>query len=64
MFVNPRTAITCQCRTIISFSQQVFDTAILGQNEFEKFVPGLKSLADAAAIRNKFPSAFEQAEAE
>jgi NADH dehydrogenase FAD-containing subunit len=35
-----------------------------GHNEFEKFAPGLKSLADAVAIRNKFLSAFEQAEAE
>src|SRR5436853_7689257 len=35
-----------------------------GHNEFEKFAPGLKSLADAAAIRNKILSAFEQAEAE
>src|SRR6266705_3157653 len=33
-------------------------------NEFEKFAPGLKSLADAVAIRNKILSAFEQAEAE
>ena len=35
-----------------------------GRNEFEKFAPGLKSLADAVAIRNKILSAFEQAEAE
>src|SRR5712671_3185373 len=35
-----------------------------GHNEFEKFAPGLKSLADAVAIRNKILSAFEQAEAE
>src|SRR4029077_3354527 len=34
-----------------------------GRNEFEKFAPGLKSLADAVAIRNKILSAFEQAEA-
>jgi len=33
-----------------------------GHNEFEKLAPGLKSLADAVAIRNKFLSAFEQAE--
>jgi len=33
-------------------------------NEFEKFAPGLKSLADAVAIRNKVLQAFEQAEAE
>jgi NADH:ubiquinone reductase (H+-translocating) len=35
-----------------------------GHNEFEKFAPGLKSLADAVSIRNKILSAFEQAEAE
>jgi NADH dehydrogenase FAD-containing subunit len=35
-----------------------------GHNEFEKFAPGLKSLADAVAIRNKILSAFEEAEAE
>src|SRR5271170_5059608 len=35
-----------------------------GRNEFEKFAPGLKSLADAVAIRNKILNAFEQAEAE
>jgi len=33
-------------------------------NEFEKFAPGLKSLADALSIRNKILQAFEQAEAE
>src|SRR5262252_7827889 len=32
-----------------------------GHNEFEKFAPGLKSVADAVAIRNKVLSAFEQA---
>jgi NADH:ubiquinone reductase (H+-translocating) len=35
-----------------------------GHNEFEKFAPGLKSLADAVAIRNKILQALEQAEAE
>src|SRR6202166_3405524 len=35
-----------------------------GHNEFEKFAPGLKSLADAVGIRNKILQAFEQAEAE
>jgi NADH dehydrogenase FAD-containing subunit len=35
-----------------------------GHNEFEKFAPGLKSLADADAIRNKILEAFEEAEAE
>ena len=35
-----------------------------GHAEFEEFAPGLKSLADAVAIRNKILQAFEQAEAE
>src|SRR5947209_4611146 len=33
-----------------------------GHNEFEKFAHGLKSLADAVAIRNKIIRAFEQPE--
>jgi NADH dehydrogenase FAD-containing subunit len=35
-----------------------------GHNEFERFAPGLKSLADAEAARNKILQAFELAEAE
>src|ERR1700719_4098319 len=35
-----------------------------GHDEFEKFAPGLKSVADAVGIRNKILQAFEQAEAE
>ena len=35
-----------------------------GHDEYEAFAPGLKSLSDAVAIRNKILSAFEQAEAE
>ena len=35
-----------------------------GHEEFRKHAPGLKSLADAVAIRNKVLGAFEQAEAE
>ena len=35
-----------------------------GHDEYEKFAPGLKSLADAVEVRNKVLSAFEQAEAE
>src|SRR5262245_3093289 len=35
-----------------------------GHEEFERFAPGLKSLADAVAIRNRVLGAFEQAEAE
>jgi NADH dehydrogenase len=35
-----------------------------GHDEFKRFAPGLKSLADAVAIRNRVLQAFEQAEAE
>src|SRR3984893_17360640 len=35
-----------------------------GRNEFEKFAPGMKSLADAVSSRNKILQAFELAEAE
>ena len=35
-----------------------------GRNEFEAFAPGLKSLADAVAARDKILQAFELAEAE
>jgi NADH dehydrogenase FAD-containing subunit/cytochrome bd-type quinol oxidase subunit 2 len=35
-----------------------------GRDEFERFAPGLKNLADAVAIRNRILRAFEQAEAE
>jgi NADH dehydrogenase len=35
-----------------------------GHNEFEEHAPGLKTVADAEAIRNKVLSAFEMAEAE
>jgi NADH dehydrogenase FAD-containing subunit len=35
-----------------------------GHPEFERFAPGLKSLADAVLIRNRILQAFEQAETE
>src|ERR1043166_6431986 len=35
-----------------------------GHDEFERFAPGIKSLGDAVAIRNRILQAFEQAEAE
>src|SRR6266436_4644269 len=35
-----------------------------GHDEFERFAPGLKNLADAVAIRNRILQTFEQAEAE
>jgi NADH dehydrogenase len=53
--------------------QLVYDHLILatgvrhsyfGHDDFEEFAPGLKSVADAVAIRNKILAAFEEAEAE
>src|ERR1700730_12568569 len=35
-----------------------------GHNEFAQYAPGLKTVADAVAVRNKVLQAFEQAEAE
>jgi NADH:ubiquinone reductase (H+-translocating) len=35
-----------------------------GHNEFERFAPGLKTVADAVAVRNNILRAFELAEAE
>jgi NADH dehydrogenase FAD-containing subunit len=35
-----------------------------GHNEFARYAPGLTTLADAEAVRNKIMGAFEQAEAE
>src|SRR5260221_2715799 len=35
-----------------------------GHNEFAQYAPGLKTLVDADAVRNKILQAFEQAEAE
>jgi NADH:quinone reductase (non-electrogenic) len=35
-----------------------------GHDEYEQYAPGMKSLADAVASRNKILKAFEQAEAE
>ena len=35
-----------------------------GHDEYQKYAPGLKNLADAVAIRNKILTAFEMAEAE
>jgi NADH dehydrogenase FAD-containing subunit len=35
-----------------------------GHDEFEKFAPGLKTVADAVAVRNRILKAFETAEAE
>src|SRR5246127_5420722 len=52
----------------ISYDYLVLATGVthsyFGHNEFEEFAPGLKSLADAVAVRNKVLQAFEQAEAE
>lgn len=35
-----------------------------GRDEFQKYAPGIKNLADAVAVRNRILQAFEQAEAE
>jgi len=55
-------------RVAISYDYLVLATgathSYFGHEEFEKFAPGLKGLADAVAVRNKILSAFEQAEAE
>jgi NADH dehydrogenase len=52
----------------ISYDYLIIATGVqhsyFGHDEFEKYAPGLKSLADAVAIRNKILRAFEQAEAE
>jgi NADH dehydrogenase FAD-containing subunit len=52
----------------IEFDYLILATGVthsyFGHNEFEKFAPGLKNLADAEAVRNKILAAFELAEAE
>jgi NADH dehydrogenase len=64
VFVN-----SADCEGVeISYDYLVLATGVrhsyFGHNEFEKFAPGLKGLADAVAIRNKILQAFERAEAE
>ena len=65
-FVTVRDADREEVR--LSYDYLILATGVthsyFGHNEFEKFAPGLKSLADAVAIRNKILQAFEQAEAE
>ena len=52
----------------ISYDYLILATGVthsyFGHDEFAEFAPGLKSLVDAVAIRNKILLAFEQAEAE
>jgi NADH:ubiquinone reductase (H+-translocating) len=52
----------------ISYDFLVLATGVnhsyFGHDEFAQYAPGLKTLADAVAIRNKILQAFEQAEAE
>lgn len=52
----------------ISYDFLVLATGVthsyFGHDEFAAYAPGLKTLADAVAIRNKILQAFEQAEAE
>ena len=55
-------------RVPVSYDYLVLATgsshSYFGHNEFASFAPGLKSLADAEAARNKILQAFELAEAE
>ena len=66
-------------RTVIASNQDRVDVAIaydylilatgqthsyFGHDEYEQYAPGLKSAADAVALRNKILRAFEMAEAE
>jgi NADH dehydrogenase len=52
----------------ISYDYLVLATGVsqsyFGHNEFAPYAPGLKTLVDAVAVRNKVLQAFEQAEAE
>jgi len=52
----------------ISYDYLILATGVthsyFGHDEFERFAPGLKTLADAVAVRNRILQAFEQAEAE
>ena len=52
----------------ISYDYLILATGVthsyFGHDEYQQFAPGLKSLVDAVAIRNKILLAFEQAEAE
>jgi NADH:ubiquinone reductase (H+-translocating) len=52
----------------ISYDYLILATGVshdyFGHDEFAQFAPGLKSLVDAVAIRNKILLAFERAEAE
>lgn len=53
---------------VLSYDYLILATGVndsyFGHDEFEPFAPGMKTLADATAIRNKILSAFELAEAE
>ena len=53
---------------VLSYDSLILATgaqhSYFGHNEFERYAPGLKSLADAVAVRNKVLKTFEQAEAE
>lgn len=52
----------------VSYDYLILATGVshsyFGHNEFALYAPGLKTLADAVAVRNKFLEALEQAEAE
>jgi len=52
----------------VSYDYLILATGVshsyFGHNEFAQYAPGLKTLADAVAVRNKLLQALEQAEAE
>jgi NADH dehydrogenase FAD-containing subunit len=52
----------------VSYDYLILATGVshsyFGHDEFAQYAPGLKTLADAVAVRNKFLQALEQAEAE
>lgn len=52
----------------VSYDYLILATGVshsyFGHNEFAQYAPGLKTLADAVAVRNKFLQTLEQAEAE
>jgi NADH:quinone reductase (non-electrogenic) len=52
----------------VAFDYLILATGVthsyFGRDEFAQFAPGLKTLTDAVALRNKILHAFEQAEAE
>jgi NADH dehydrogenase FAD-containing subunit len=59
---NDRVAVPVSYDYLILATGQTHN--YFGHDEYEHYAPGLKSLADAVALRNKILTAFETAEAE